>query len=173
MTKLMNPLLNNSGFFVLIYDKGEHYKMDKISIICDMYFVLDKTTTDIAKELGISKQYVSKVLNSNEYRDKYEEEKLRRKEANREKRNRNKAKNISEKRKENDFYDVTAEELRRQQESDVKFMSSGRKLSERSMVYSNINAYDVLGDKLVYNEKVGVRTEGLPKQFSLKISIYR
>lgn len=147
--------------------------MDKIAIIADMYFVLNKTTTDIAKEFGVSKQYISKVLNSDEFKDKYEEEKLKRKELNKERRNKNKAKNITEKRKECDFYDVTSDELRRQQASDVKFMSSGKKLSQRSMVYSNINAYDVVGDKLVYNEKVGARSEGLPKQFSLKISIYR
>jgi predicted DNA-binding protein YlxM (UPF0122 family) len=56
--------------------------MDKISAIEDYYFVLYKSVVEIANDLEVSKQYVSKILKNN-FPIRYGEEKLKKEESSR------------------------------------------------------------------------------------------
>jgi transposase len=145
--------------------------VDKVSAIEDLYFVLEKNIVEIAATLSVSKQYVSKILNT-EFKDRLEIEKQSRKEKNKEKRNKQKAQVITDKRKDlYDYHDII--DLRRQHEIDTMCMSRAGKLSTRSAVYLSINAYNVKGNNLVYNDKVGKRPNDLPQKFKLSIDIYK
>lgn len=59
--------------------------MGKKEDIFNLFFNLGKSTVEVAKELKVSKQYVSKILKT-EYLQQYEVEKKNRKKRNREKR---------------------------------------------------------------------------------------
>lgn len=144
--------------------------MDKTSIIGDLYFCLNKNVIQIANELNISKQYVSKVLKE-KFGERYIKEKEKRKERNLVERNKTKCKKIAEARKEFNW-DTAMKDLRVQHEIDTKCMSKGGKMSSKSAVFNNINAYDVKGNSLVYNKKIGAKPHDLPTSLPLKISIY-
>lgn len=142
----------------------------KISLIEDLYFIAGKNIVDIAKDLDVSKQYVSKVLKT-QFEDKFLVEKEKRKLQNRERRNKEKSQKIVESRRSSlaDIYNITAEDLRRDQASAARCMSQGSILSTKSAVYANLNAYDVKKNKLVFNENVGNRPVDLPKSYPLTI----
>lgn len=144
--------------------------MDRVEIIGDLYFTLKKNTVEISELLGVSKQYISKVLNC-KYKTEFKEEKERRKNESLENRRKKKVNNIVEKRKNKDFYDISSEDLRVQHDMDIKQLSRGRTLSTQGAVFSSINAFNVKGNKLIYNEKVGARPADLPKSFSLQLNI--
>jgi hypothetical protein len=59
--------------------------LSKKSEIYNLYFNLKKSTVEIATELDVSKQYVSKILQTN-YSEEHEDEKVNRKKINKEKR---------------------------------------------------------------------------------------
>lgn len=132
-----------------------------------LYFVKSMKVVDIAKELGISKQRVSKILNT-KYKEEFEKEKEIRKRENKEKRNMTKALKNRERRK---MFagDITVEDLRKQQESSARYLSQRAHMSNESVVYSNLNAYISNGQKLIYNPAVGKRPADLPSSFSLYI----
>ncbi len=136
-----------------------------------LYFNECLSVVGIANNLGVSKQYVSKVLKNN-FKEKYLEEKERRKNDNYEKRNKVKAKNIAEKRRTRNSDDVTVEELRRQHEISVRCMSKSGSLSNRTAIYANINAYDRVNNSLVFNGRVGARPHDMPQTYSLNIDVY-
>lgn len=143
----------------------------KYDAIENLYFYEGLNIVNIADSLGVTKQYVSKIL-KNKFEDKYLEEKEKRKNNNYEKRNKLKAKNITEKRRVKNSDDVTIEELRRQHEISVRCMSKSGYLSNRSAVFSNMNAYERINDVLKFNNKVGVRPNDMPETFSLSIDVY-
>jgi regulator of replication initiation timing len=141
--------------------------MDKISAIEDYYFVLYKSVVEIANDLEVSKQYVSKILKNN-FPIRYEEEKLRRKRENNQRRRKKKVQKIAERRKsKHSIYDVNLEDLRRQQNVHALMMSTNKTLSTEMAVYSNRNAYNVEGNMLVFNEKLGKKPQDLPEKFSM------
>lgn len=144
--------------------------MEKCSEIEILYFEKGLNVVNVAAELGVTKQYISKVL-KNMFGEKYKEEKERRKICNSEKRALTKIKNITEKRRNRDG-DITIEELRVEQEIAARCLSKSGYLSNKSAVYANINAYDLKGKSLVYNSKVGARPSDLPARFSVEIDIY-
>lgn len=145
--------------------------LERCGEIETLYFDRGLSVVNVAAELGVTKQYISKVL-KNMFGEKYQEEKEKRKMDNNEKRSMIKIKNITEKRRIKNGDDVTIEELRIEHESSVRCLSKSGYLSNRSTVYSNINAYDLKGNNLVYNEKVGKRPNDMPARFSVEIDIY-
>lgn len=146
--------------------------MEKKILIAKKFFEEKKTTIDIACELNVSKQYVSKFLRDN-YLEEYEEAKNRRKEDNRKKRNRDKE--IAKKKRKALFDDssITVEDLRRQQETAARALSRSGHMSTKAAVFASLNAYKTKGKGMVYNEKIGARPNDLPKRFSLEIEICR
>lgn len=145
--------------------------MEKCSEIETLYFEKGLSVVNVASELGVTKQYISKVL-KNIFEDRYTLEKDRRKADNHKKRNEIKIKNITEKRRIKNGDDITIDDLLREHETSVRALSKSGYLSNRSVVFNNINAYDRVNSSLVYNDRVGARPNDLPKNFSLKIDIY-
>lgn len=144
--------------------------MDKASIIGDLYFCTNKNVVEIAQELNVSKQYVSKILKE-KFNEQYIKEKEKRKEINMKQRNKTKCKKIAEARKKFDW-ETAMKDLKSVHESDSRYLSNRGRMTNESFVYHNLNAYDVKGNSLVYNKKIGAMPHDLPRSFSLKINVY-
>ncbi|MDT8718210.1 MarR family transcriptional regulator [Clostridium sp. 19966] len=143
--------------------------------IYELFFNGGLNIVEIADTLSISKQRVSDILKKF-YENEYQTEKVRRSEVRNALRNEKKAKKIKEKRqasKSNSFYDVTDNDLRREHECACRELSEGSRITTESFVFHSLNAYDVVGDNLVYNEKCGKITKNVPRKFPLKVNIYR
>ena len=125
---------------------------NKIDEIRKLYFDMGKKAKEVADELNVSKQYVSKILKE-QFEIEYLIEKEKRKKANKEKRK----------------SDNSYSNLKRQHEIDVIAISKRGRMSTQSAVFYNMSAYDVRGNRLVFNEKVGKRPADLPKSYSLKV----
>lgn len=133
-----------------------------------LYFQKHFKIVEIAEELNISKQRVSKVLNT-DFKEDFILAKEYRKEVNKQKRNKLKSDKNKQRRKLFEG-DITADDLRIQQESAARCLSKRGHMSNESAVYSNINAYRSTGKSLVYNSALGARPADLPKSLSLYIN---
>ena len=125
---------------------------NKINLIRKLYFDSGKKANEVADELNVSKQYVCKILKQR-FESEYLLEKEKRKKANKQKRG----------------SDNSYSNLKRQHELDVIAISKRGKMSTQSAVFFNMSAYDVKGNRLVFNEKVGKRPADLPKSYNLKV----
>jgi len=140
--------------------------MDIKEVIRRMYFVDKLKVIDIADKLDVSKQRVSKILTS-EFNEEYKKEKDERKKKNEDKRRKEKAEKKREQRGDKPG-DVSIEEIRLQHEATSRSFSKRARMSDLSAVYRNLNAYVVVGNDLIYNDKVGAKPFDLPSKFHTK-----
>lgn len=137
--------------------------MVKKYVIIDLYYLKKYKIVDIAKELGVSKQYISKIVKED---PRYIEEKDRRKAENKEKQNQYRKKFMKNKRKK-----ITDENyvLKNMHEQASRELSGGRTISNRAFRDWNSSIYEYNKKKNVYELKKGIKTSSdVPKKINWK-----
>jgi transposase-like protein len=127
------------------------------------YFYNGKKITEIAKEEGVSKQAISKILKQF---PEYAKEKQKRKAQNHKKHNQQIGKIANQKRKSETEEDkIIMACLKQQQEKHAMLMSRTRKLSTDTLVELNINhyRYDKEHERIVFSESPNEKPFDLPR----------
>ncbi|ADL67851.1 terminase [Thermoanaerobacterium thermosaccharolyticum] len=138
-----------------------------------LYFLKKLTCTEIAKEVGVTKQAVSKILKQF---PEYAEEKERKKQENKIRHNKETGEYVKRKRKEEREYEegliAGMMELQRQ---NAMSMSKKRALSDDALVKSCINhyRYEPKNEKIVFVEDFGRKPADLPKAIKVHKKVNR
>lgn len=137
--------------------------MVKKYVIIDLYYLKKYKIVDIAKELGVSKQYVSKIVKQD---SRYIEEKARRKSENKEKQNQYR-KDFMKNRRQRVADENYA--LKNMHDQASREMSTGRTISNRAFRNWNSSIYKYNKQKKVYELKKGIKTSSdVPKRINWK-----
>lgn len=137
--------------------------MVKKYVIIDLYYLKKYKIVDIAKELNVSKQYVSKIVKQD---SRYIEEKARRKSENKEKQNQYR-KDFMKNRRQRVADENYA--LKNMHDQASREMSTGRTISNRAFRNWNSSIYKYNKQKKVYELKKGIKTSSdVPKRINWK-----
>jgi len=132
-----------------------------------LYFLEKMTCTEIAKEVGITKQAVSKILKQF---PEYAEEKERKKQENKVRHNKETGEYVKQKRmKEREEDEGLIAGMRELQRQNAVSMSKRRTLSDDALVKSCINhyRYEAKNERIVFIEDFGRRPADLPKSVNI------
>lgn len=135
--------------------------MEEKELIKELYFNQKYNLTEIAKKLGKSVSYISKILRKNE---NYILEKESRKKANLERRKKKQKEIIYKNRKEK-IKDLSYQELKMMHEQDSRELSKGKTINNQALRKWCSSAYKYDKKKRRYEFDAGnaLRPEGLPK----------
>lgn len=142
---------------------------EKKQIINDMYYTGKMSLPEIAKKLGVTKQYVSLVLK--EDIDKYSAEKQERKVKNKIKHTIATKEYVYKSRKYDKEDQIIMSQLAILQQQNSVSMSKRSKLSNIDIVAMNLQHYSYTNNKehLIYDKKCGSKPNDLPGKISVHL----
>ncbi|AST57709.1 terminase [Thermoanaerobacterium thermosaccharolyticum] len=135
--------------------------------VYSLYFLEKRTCTEIAKEMGVTKQAVSKILKQF---PEYTEEKERKKQENKNKHIQETSEYMKRKRiKQKEEEESLIAGMMELQKQNAMSMSKKRTLSDDTLVESCINhyRYDPKHEKIVFVEDFGRKPADLPKSMNV------